>query len=78
MCDVNLVDDSQVTTLVRDTHWYPSPFMRNDLFGIFDAIHENRIAVDWAEEIGTPELISHLKILTKVLNLSLNIFSRTY
>ncbi len=44
------------------THvWFPSPFKRDDLFGIFNAIHENRIGIDWSNDLNVDRL-SGLKV----------------
>jgi len=58
VCNVNIVNGKhgQVTIKEKATHWIPSPFKRNDLFGIMDAINADRVTVDWSPDIDRPEL----------------------
>lgn len=38
--------DNMPTILPRSDSWFPSPFKRNDMMGILDAIYNNRVYVD--------------------------------
>lgn len=61
VCKMNLVQDSKIS-LYETNENIPSPFRRNDLFGIMDAIHEERVIADWYTSVSNMEALSKANI----------------
>ena len=58
---MNEVEDSAITLYDNDGE-FPSPFRRKDLFGIMDAIHEERVVVDWYTHASDLEAASKANV----------------
>jgi hypothetical protein len=51
VCDTIELNGSKVSVL-EDVNYHSSPFHRNDLFGILDAIREDRVVIDWPTDVS--------------------------
>lgn len=51
LCDTIELNGSKVSVL-EDLNYHSSPFHRNDLFGIMDAIREDRVVIDWTTNLS--------------------------
>lgn len=51
LCDTIELNGSRVSVL-EEPSYHSSPFHRNDLFGIMDAIEEDRVIIDWPIQLS--------------------------